>query len=507
MRNPLYPVALLLYGRGGLLTGLGILSFWRAAPALLDASKSFALTTLAVGTALLIWGIRDLMAALRWSLKLRLKDIGHRQIGAVYGTDCAPQPLLDSGGNPNAQAGGAWIRWFARIHPKLGYLPIPYKVALESGFIAILFVGLTLAGFVLLRVVLQNAPNPDETFLAMDWYQSIAVVIALAVWVGVRQRGFASLLKQKTRLTPTKISLTMAGLLLVAVFAPVLMIKFGGIPEAPELGQLPEIVTLGTAFLLAAIVAGAFVRARNCPEGFSVSKEAASLAVERHPSDVMDSIRTFAEKGQHSRLRNSEINFEEMSAVSAGKFEAHPRAERRIAFLGTCPSQVLKLGALLLTALGVVVTAYTAFAIWSNAETLTTMRTLEWLAMLLFGSLAIRLGFIPQAEMLWKSEIIDCLISGSFQSQGGMPLMRENAPLRGGMLTRVTLRARCAKLVSISFFQPNQPVTKVFRYIYKVAPADDIITDLLGEVRQRNEEPIGGIPLSSNAQLLPPSGE
>jgi hypothetical protein len=359
--------------------------------------------------------------------------------------------------------------------------------------------GLGAAGlliYIALRVVLAGSASAAQLTRVLDWYLWLYFLIGLGFWAAVSQFGFRRALAFQSQLLPRRIVALFLVLLAAAVAAAMLMSPGGTeVSAPPELGMVVPILWSGSLLIIGAAITLAFLRGKRAPDRYAVHREEEFFTVGMHPTDMINVVKSFTGKlgvGAFMHLDSWKPVYKEHTAVHAGEFEADLNAESalqldeqanagREALLGTA-----------LAWIGIATVGIAGLLLWQFATSdgdagyaaTESLRTA--VALVIFGSLAYRLGIVPIAELRWTSVLTACRIEGTFQAQGGMALMNAgDSSLKGSVLTSASVQPKCAYLTSVGFLRPGFARHSVVRLIDRVEPAGQVANELLAAIRRQ----------------------
>ena len=499
MTNPFKKVAPVLGVRGVLFCLLGLVLLARAIPTLISMEGVPDVAAALIGTFLLAVGVRDLIHTAQRMTRLRIDKLEFGPIDQMYrrgkGGVSIPAGLMSADDNPNEAGQANLIEWIARVFPRLAYVPRPYTGALHAALIGLSLGILGLVILLILRVLLAGSTSPAQLSGIIDWYVSLYFVAGFVFWAAVSRFGFRRALNFEGNLNGGKMVIIFLAVLGGAVVLAMIMAGSDTILAAPDLGSLPTLLIAGSLIVIAATLLIVNFRSRRAPDGYRVHRGEEFVTVAMHPTDLINVIKSYTGKlgsGAFWHLGDWKPKFDEHTAVSAGEFEANLNAESGIKFNDSPPPRPESTVGTVLMSLGLLMTAVAGFLLFraaavdlsSGSALLAALRTP--VALLIFGALFYRVGIIPIAELEWTSSVVKCLVSGTFQTQGGMALMQAGDPtVKGSVLTSATVQPRCAYMTSVGFLQPGLAKQRVPRLIDRVEPAEQVSNELLAAIHNQ----------------------
>lgn len=516
MMNPFKVIAPAIGVRGLLFTLLGLVLLARAVPTLLSMQGMPDIAAAAIGVFLLTFGVVDLVRAAQKMTRLRKEKLEAARIDLMYspgdGVERLPPRLMASDENPNEANQAPMIDWLARVFPRIAFLPAPYTGILHGVLIGFLLGVLGIVAMIGLRVLMAGSTTPPQLTLILDWSMWFYFVLGFGFWARISWGGFRRALQVvKGPLSAVRMVGAFVVLLGGAIALTTASTLAGNMPAPPELGVLPAILVAGSLGVILGSLAIILVRSRRAPSEYSVYRDEEFVTVGMHPTDIINVIKSYTGKligGTYWHLGNWKPQFAEHTAVSAGEFEADLNAESSIALndaVGSRPEK--RLGAALAW-LGVLLIAAAGFFLfraasidWTSATATANALALP-VGLTVFGFLFYRVGLVPIAELEWTSVITNCVITGTFQTQGGMAFMNSgDHSLKGSVLTSATIQPRCAYLTSVGYLLPGASRQKVPRLIDRVEPAGPIGKELIAAVHNQARQM-----MSAGAQPMQPAG-
>lgn len=516
MTNPFKVIAPAIGARGLLLTLLGLVLLARAVPTLLSMQGMPDIAAAAIGVFLLTFGVVDLVRAAQKMTRLRKEKLEVAPIDLVYspggsGGERLPRSLMAADDNPNEANQAAMIDWLARVFPRIAFLPGPYTGILHGVLIGLLLGVMGIIAMIGLRVLLAGSTTPAQLALIIDWSMWFYFVLGFGFWAAISRFGFRRALHFESHLGAARMVGAFVILLGGAIALTVASTTAGNMPPPPELGVLPALLVAGSLGVILGSAVIILARSRRAPSEYSVYRDEEFVTVGMHPTDIINVIKSYTGKligGNYWHLGSWKPQFAEHTAVSAGEFEADLNAESSIALndaAGSRPER--RLGAALAW-LGVLLIAAAGFFLFRAASIEWTSATATANALALpvgltvFGFLFYRVGLVPIAELEWTSVITSCVITGTFQTQGGMAFMNSgDHSLKGSVLTSATIQPRCAYLTSVGYLLPGASRHKVPRLIDRVEPAGPIAKELIAAVHNQARQM-----MSAGAQPMQPAG-
>lgn len=503
MTNPFKKIAAVMGARGLLFSLLGLVLLGRAVPTLLSMDRVPDVAAALIGILLLTVGVFDLVRTAQQVTRLRKDKLDFSPIDQAYaagpGGTRLPPTLMAADENPNEAGQANLVEWLARVFPRLAYVPRPYTAALHAAVIALAMGVLGVVILVLLRVLLAASTSAAQLSAILDWYLWLYFVSGFVFWAAVSRYGFRRALRFEGNLDGRKMVLIFLAVLAGAVVLAIGMSKADATPEPPPaLGNLPTLLVLGSLLVIGATAAIVFIRGRRASDQYSVYRGEEFFTVPMHPTDLINVVKSYTGKlgaGTYMHLGSWKPEFAEHTAVSAGEFEADLNAESGISLVDNAPASPENAIGSGFAWLGLAMTAAAGFLLfqaasadWSSAPAMVeALRTPVGLG--IFGVLFYRLGIIPVAELEWSSVIVQCLVNGTFQTQGGMALMHSgDRAIKGSVLTSATVQPRCAHIASVGFLQPGLAKQTVPRLIDRVEPAEQVGNELLAAIHRQAQQ-------------------
>lgn len=517
MTNPFRKVALALFVRGALFTLIGLYLLIKLIPALINVKAGIDLAGGAIGVILLGLGIQDIFAALRRYTPLRTDRLDIFGIGRAYppkySEESLPLDLMNSDANPNEQHQGSRGEWIARINPKFAYIPLPYKTIFRAALVAVALGIASLIGYLFLRLALSGDAELVHLGEILGWYQSMVFLVGYLFWLSVSRHGFRNIYKYERNLIPGKMVAFFVGLVAFsALISLVVANAEEGAIAPPNLGTLPAIIWIGSLATIGVCVLLVFLRSKRAPERYSVFRNEEFFTVSMHPSDIINSIKSFTGRiggGSYMHVGNWKPRFQEHTAVSAGEFEADLHAESSIQLneSGGQTSEA-KIGNLVAFG-GIFLSGMAGILMWQSASSAVVdpdgalLGLSTPVALFIFGNLLHRLGSIAIAELEWTSVATYTHMDGTFQSQGGLALVQAgDRSVQGSVLTSANVQPRCAYITSIGYLDPRMAKEKIVRTIDRVDPAEPIANDMIDFIRaQASKMMAAGLPVSPPSVL------
>lgn len=503
MTNPFKKIAPALGIRGLLFALLGLILLARAVPTLLSMDGIPDIPAAAIGIFLLTLGVIDLVRAAQRMTRLRKEKLDFTPIDFMYvkgaGGQQLPPDLMASDDNPNERNQPDMIEWVARVFPKVAFVPRPYTGALHAALIAFSLGVLGVVSIILLRVMLAGSAAAPQLGLILDWSIWVFFVLGFMFWAALSRFGFRRALHFDGNLRGGRMVGIFVALLAASIFVIIGSTESStSLAAPPDMGILTAILIVGSIVVIGAAAALVFLRSRRAPDSYSTFRGEEFFTVGMHPTDMINVIKSFTGKmsgGAYMHLGSWKPEFAEHTAVSAGEFEANLNAESGITLsdeTSTRPEKgignALSWAGLMLTGLAGFFLFRAAGIDWSSEEAVGNALSTP-LGLMIFGALFYRLGLIPVSEMEWTSVITNCLITGTFQTQGGMALMSAgDNSIKGSVLTSATVQPRCAYLTSVGFLRPGAAKHKVPRLIDKVEQAEQISNEMLAAINSQAQQ-------------------
>ena len=493
--NPLKAFSWPLAGRAAICAVLAIVVLLQAAPEIMGGFTGVGAHGLLIALLLFGMALADGMYAFRFGIKLPARSLDVHGIGTTYSVR-EVEALMVAGSNPNEKY-LSWIgRWAARASDRFSLLPVPYQRLAEVALTAIAFGIVSIAIIALLAAFGQAGGRAEAAAAVQSWLFAVLTVATYGYWTAMLGNVFTA--AKWGRILSAGRIVKMLGMLLVLVVVVSFASQIAGasVPAAPSLQPWSFIAALGSAVIIAVILALAWLRSASDHFEMSCSRIQMSDSAAVHPQSIINALRSFiaqSKGGVYSEFGDKTARLTEQRSMPGGTFEGVVVGEygARMQHVGAPP--LIKLVATILGITSIGIGAVGCIFLWLAAGDPSWGYWMGFLAASLFGSLGLLIANYPLSETLWESYLIGVRVQGNYQSRGAMMLAEGGQnPGYGSILVDYTLDGGVSKAYSVSYLPAAMVKANAERILVQTTPDSSEREAVLRIIRGHLERAAGG---------------